>query len=135
MKWLFLFTAIYVVLILKAPDHCDVKTLQQCTEDEIQIINSLKLKSDNELSLLLQMEKSECELIDHRYFESLTYIINEIKMMENKISLLNTLYLEETANYNEKIFDLKQEYRSDLTRRILALGREKSEGDQRELGT
>ena len=134
MKWLFLLAAIYVVLLARVPDHCDVTTLQQCTKDEIQFIHRLELKSDEELHLLLEMEKTESELVHQRYLENLSYIMNEIKLMEDKISILNTLYKEQTVNYNEKLFDLDKEYRVDLTRRILALEREKSEDDQRVLG-
>lgn len=134
MKWLFFMAAVYVVLLARAPDHCDVTTLRQCTKDEIQFINRLELKSDEELRLLLEMEKTESELVHQRYLENLSYIMNEIKLMKDKISILNTLYKEQTVNYNEKLFDLDKEYRVDLTRRILALEREKSEDDQKVLG-
>ena len=134
MKWLFLMAAIYVALLARVPDHCDVTTFQQCTKDEIRFINRLKVKSDEELGLLLEMEKTESELVHQRYLESLSYIMNEIKLMEDKILILNTLYKEQTVNYNEKLFDLDNEYRVDLTRRILALEREKIEDDQKVLG-
>ena len=134
MKWLFLLAAIYVVLLARVPDHCDVTTFQQCTKDDIQFINRLQLKSDEELRLLIEMEKTETELVHQRYLENLSYIMNEIKLMEDKISILNTLYKEQTVNYNEKLFDLDKEYRVDLTRRILALEREKIEDDQKVLG-
>ena len=134
MKWLFLLAAIYVVLLARVPDHCDVTTFQQCTKDDIQFINRLQLKSDEELRVLIEMEKTETELVHQRYLENLSYIMNEIKLMEDKISILNTLYKEQTVNYNEKLFDLDKEYRVDLTRRILALEREKIEDDQKVLG-
>ena len=105
MKWLFFLAAVYAML-LASSDHCDVTTFQQCTKDEIQFINRLQLKSDEELSLLLEMEKTESELVHQRYLESLSYIMNEIKLMEDKISILNTLYVEQTLNYHDKLFDL-----------------------------
>lgn len=134
MKWLFFLAAVYAVLLARVPDHCDVTTFQQCTKDEIQFINRLELKSDEELRLLLEMANTERELVHQRYLENLSYIMNELKLMKDKISILNTLYMEQTLNYNDKLFDLDNEYRVDLTRQILALEREKSEDDQKVLG-
>ena len=134
MKWLFVFAAVYVVLIAKVPDQCDVKTMHQCSKEEILILSRLESKTDEELKLLLEMENTETELVNQRYLESLSFIVNEIKNMENKISLLNSLYSEETKKFNENISDLKKEYRSDFIRRLLASERGKSVSVQNQLG-
>ena len=119
MKWLFLLAAVYVIFLSKAPHQCDVITLQQCTNEEIKAIHQLETKSKGELHLLLEMEATETELINQRYVESLSFIMKEIKMMEEKIELLISLYTEQTLSHHEKISNLKKEYSGDLTRRIL----------------
>jgi hypothetical protein len=134
MKWLFVFAALYVVIIAKVPDQCDVKTTHQCSKEEILILSRLESKTDAELQLLLEMESTETELVNQRFLQSLSYIVNEIRIMENKISLLTSLYSEETLKFNEKMSDLKKEYRSDLTRRLLASERGKSASVQNQLG-
>lgn len=133
MKWLFLFAAVYVVLLARVPDQCDVKTMHQCSKEEILILSRLETKTDEELELLLEMESTETELAKQRYLQSLSYIISEIRNIENKLSLLNSSYSEKTLKFNENMSDLKKEYRSDLTRRLLASGR--SVSVQNQLGT
>ena len=123
MKWLFLFAAVYVVLIAKVPDHCDVETFHQCSNEEIKIINDLELKTDEELNLLLEMESTETELVHKKYLEKLSNIMKELNIMEKKLDFLNDLYSEQTLMCHERLADLKVEYRSDLTRRILERGK------------
>lgn len=123
MKWLFSLAAVYVVLIAKVPDHCDVETFQQCSKEEIRIIHELEIKTNEELNLLLEMESTESELVHDKYLKKLSYIIKEIKIMEKKLNFLIDLYSEETLIYHEELTDLKQEYRSDFTRRILERGK------------
>ena len=135
MKWLFLFAAVYVVLLARVPDQCDVKTMHQCSKEEILILSRLETKTDEELKLLLEMESTETELANQRYLQSLSYIISEIRNIENKLSLINSIYSEKTLKFNEKMSDLKKEYRSDLTRRLLASERGKSVSVQNQLGT
>jgi len=135
MKWLFLFAAVYVVLLARVPDQCDVKTMHQCSKEEILILSRLETKTDEELKLLLEMESTETELAKQRYLQSLSYIISEIRNIENKLSLVNSIYSEKTLKFNEKMSDLKKEYRSDLTRRLLASGQGKSVSVQNQLGT
>ena len=135
MKWLFLFAAVYVVLLARAPDQCDVKTMHQCSKEEILILSRLETKTDEELNLLIEMESTETELATQRYLQSLSYIISEIRNIENKLSLVNSIYSEKTLKFNEKMSDLKKEYRSDLTRRLLASGQGKSVSVQNQLGT
>lgn len=120
MKWLFFFAAAYAILIANAPKKCDVQSLHQCTKEEIALVHTLKQKSKEELLLLIEMEHAEVELVRQRYIERLSYIINEINTMEKEIEVLNSLYSKHTLTFEKSMLHIREEYKSDLIRRILA---------------
>lgn len=126
MKWLFFLAGLYIFLMMRAPQTCDVKSLQQCTPDEIQKIQSLETKSKEELNLLLDMRDSELEIARQQLLENFHYIKRETQSIEHRIKLLNTLYKDQVTNYEEKLAVMHTEYRTDLIRRIL-LERDKIE--------
>lgn len=132
MKWFILLGAAYVFFLAKAPRVCDVETHQQCTKEEEQRIYYLETKSRDELILLLEMEKAEKELATEQIVENLLHIKNEVKKMQQQIKILNTLYRAEVDTYNERLLNIANDYKSDLTRRVL-LARGKNVNDRNRL--